>query len=72
MSLFDGSTDSTVQLLEEKSELYTRLIKKLKNGGKGSAVKEGLNVANGDYILFQDADLEYDPIEYKNLFSFKI
>ncbi len=64
----DGSTDSTVQLLEEKSELYTRLIKKLKNGGKGSAVKEGLNVANGDYILFQDADLEYDPIEYKNLF----
>lgn len=64
----DGSSDSTVELLEQNSELYTTLIKKIKNGGKGSAVKEGLSVANGDYILFQDADLEYDPIEYNNLF----
>ena len=38
-----------------------------KNGGKGAAVKAGLSVASGDYVLFQDADLEYSPDEYKAL-----
>lgn len=62
----DGSTDSTPRLLAEHPELYTRMIRK-PNGGKGSAVKAGLAVASGDYILFQDADLEYDPVEYHRL-----
>jgi glycosyltransferase involved in cell wall biosynthesis len=60
----DGSKDGTVALLEAHPGLYTRLIKQPRNGGKGAAVLAGLNAATGDYILFQDADLEYTPSEY--------
>jgi len=63
----DGSTDGTVALLEKNPTLYTSLIKQPRNGGKGAAVKAGLRKAGGDYILFQDADLEYDPAEYEKL-----
>ena len=65
----DGSTDRTAELLEERPELYTKLIKRPSNGGKGAAVIDGLVQATGDYILFQDADLEYDPGEYHKLFA---
>ena len=65
----DCSKDRTVALLEERPELYTRLIKQPENGGKGAAVKAGLAEATGDYILFQDADLEYDPNDYEKLLS---
>ena len=63
----DGSTDRTVELLEQAPELYTKLIKRPRNGGKGAAVIAGLKEATGDYVLFQDADLEYDPAEYGRL-----
>ncbi len=63
----DGSQDRTAALVEENPDLYTRLIKLPVNGGKGAAVKAGLKEATGDYILFQDADLEYDPADYKKL-----
>jgi len=63
----DGSKDATVTLLEENPGLYSKLIKMEKNGGKGAAVKAGLSVASGDYVLFQDADLEYSPDEYEAL-----
>jgi len=63
----DGSRDRTVALLEENSGLYTKLIKRGINGGKGAAVRAGLKAASGDYVLFQDADLEYDPDDYANL-----
>ena len=63
----DGSTDRTVELLEQNPGLYTRLIKRPLNGGKGAAIKAGLFEAGGDYVLFQDADLEYDPAEYEKL-----
>lgn len=63
----DGSKDHTVELLEANPHLYTRLVKQPENGGKGAAVIAGLKVATGEFILFQDADLEYSPSEYKDL-----
>jgi glycosyltransferase involved in cell wall biosynthesis len=64
----DGSKDKTAQIVESRPELYTKLIKLSVNGGKGAAVKAGLKEATGDFILFQDADLEYDPADYAKLF----
>ncbi len=63
----DCSTDKTVSLLRSHPDLYTLLIENVANGGKGAAVKAGLKKATGDYILFQDADLEYDPSDYIKL-----
>ncbi len=60
----DNSTDSTKELLENNPSLYTKFISLEKNLGKGGAVKEGLKFASGSHILFQDADLEYNPKEY--------
>ena len=59
----DGSSDSTVSFLKSRPELYHKLITQAQNTGKGGAVKAGLALADGDYILFQDADLEYDPAD---------
>lgn len=63
----DGSNDKTIDLLEAHPQLYTTLIRQPQNGGKGAAVKAGLKQASGDFILFQDADLEYDPYDYEKL-----
>ena len=64
----DGSTDNSLKIIEENSNLYSKLINLKVNKGKGGAVKEGLKSASGEFILFQDADLEYDPSEYPILF----
>jgi glycosyltransferase involved in cell wall biosynthesis len=63
----DGSTDRTPELLRSRPDLYTRLIRLETNGGKGAAVRAGLTAATGDFVLFQDADLEYSPAEYPKL-----
>ena len=62
----DCSSDNTLKILEENSNLYDLLINNSKNEGKGFAIKKGLEKATGQYIIFQDADLEYDPIEFSN------
>lgn len=60
----DGSKDKTRELLDARPDLYSHFIKHAHNQGKGGAVKTALAAATGDFILFQDADLEYDPAEY--------
>ena len=54
----DGSTDKTVSRIDKNK---VKLIIHEKNKGKGAAVKTGIENATGDYIIIQDADLEYDP-----------
>ena len=62
-----GSNDNTEKLLKENDHLYTKLVSLPVNGGKGAAVIEGLRHASGEYVLFQDGDLEYDPHDYTKL-----
>ena len=64
----DGSADRTAELVQARPDLCTNFIRQPVNGGKGAAVRTGLKAATGDYILFQDADLEYDPADYEKLF----
>ncbi len=61
----DGSTDQSRKLLEENKHLFSKLLINESNKGKGFSVKKGLLNATGSHIIFQDADLEYDPIDYK-------
>ena len=67
MVVDDGSTDDTVALLQARPDLYAQLIRLDRNVGKGGAVVAGLRAATGEFVLFQDADLEYDPDDYARL-----
>jgi len=58
----DGSKDASADILRENARGEDIVINK-ENGGKGSAIRAGLERATGDYTVIQDADLEYDPAE---------
>lgn len=64
----DGSKDRTREILDARPELYDHVIHQ-PNGGKGAAVKAGLAAATGEFVLFQDADLEYDPADYAKILT---
>ena len=61
----DGSTDQTKKLLEDNKSLFNKLLINETNKGKGFSVKKGILNSTGSHIIFQDADLEYDPSDYK-------
>ncbi|MEW6718773.1 MAG: glycosyltransferase family 2 protein [Chloroflexota bacterium] len=64
----DGSTDGTRQKLESMDgQPGIQIATHPQNQGKGSAVRTALQLATGDLILIQDADLEYDPRHYPDL-----
>lgn len=66
----DGSTDNTLEVLEDLATKYTfRLINQPTNQGKGAAVKRGLAEISGDYFIICDADLEYEPQDIIFLFQ---
>ena len=64
----DFSTDGTREILKEKlTTNIDKLILNDNNYGKGYSVRQGIKEASGDIILIQDADLEYDPVDYFKL-----
>ena len=63
----DASTDGTGAVLKDCASLYDKLITLPQNRGKGAAVIAGLQAATGDFVLVQDADMEYDPHDYGTL-----
>jgi glycosyltransferase involved in cell wall biosynthesis len=64
----DGSQDGSRAIVQaEESSGLVRAFYHDRNQGKGAAVRTGLEHATGDFILVQDADLEYDPREYRTL-----
>ena len=62
----DGSTDGTTEILKSLAERYpdVRLFQQPRNQGKGAAIRRGIHEAKGEFLVIQDADLEYDPAEY--------
>jgi glycosyltransferase involved in cell wall biosynthesis len=67
----DFSSDGTREILKVKykKDKTFKIIFHDFNKGKGAALRSGIKVATGDIIIFQDADLEYDPQEYKKLIA---
>src|ERR1700690_1423659 len=65
----DGSKDGSREILQELAEQHPqlRVFFQPQNMGKGAALRRGIQEATGDYVIVQDADLEYDPAEFPTL-----
>lgn len=67
----DGSSDATADKVKRfaREMRGLQLIQHIRNSGKGTAVRTGIGAASGDYILIQDADMEYDPAYIPDLLA---
>ena len=66
----DCSTDGTAELIRSQLETAVdRVIYHPENMGKGAAIRSGIGCVTGDMVIIQDADLEYDPMEYPKLMA---
>jgi glycosyltransferase involved in cell wall biosynthesis len=68
--IVDDSTDRTAEIaknLMKKLRIKGKVIKRVNKLGKGSAIRDGLKVAKGDYIVLIDADLQYNPFDIPRL-----
>jgi glycosyltransferase involved in cell wall biosynthesis len=64
----DGSTDETPQILERLAgELPSLRVERQENGGKGAAIRRAIALSRGEFVVVQDADLEYDPVDIPTL-----
>lgn len=62
----DGSTDKTPEILKNLESKFAVLYQD-RNQGKGAAIRAALPLVHGDYVIIQDADLEYDPNDWLRL-----
>jgi glycosyltransferase involved in cell wall biosynthesis len=65
----DGSTDGTQEILRKLETDEVRVFIHEINQGKGKALQTGFSMVSGDFVIIQDADLEYDPREYPQLLA---
>ena len=65
----DYSTDGTREYLNSLDDESIKLIFNNRNKGKGAAISKGIEFATGEILIIQDADLEYDPVEYEKIIN---